>query len=333
VTEINEFSRQQGHLNDPELPPGRALMTEVEKPIVSLHQRLDTLRQAFDRELASFVAEFDELKAVAERAKTAESGQDKRLRQLEERAEGQSELIATLTQEAQEARALRAEVRARDLDIEKLTAEIGSRNELIQLLRQQLGEFEGIKTTSKQRDKKIFEQQHELERKQQEIERAEREIDSLRRELAAAQDNPRDEPSVDTAEFIALKAELDARKSMIRSLRADADRAEDLAAQVEAKRETITVLEESIDQHVKTIAELRRSTDVWKQKYQTAKGRAGVDPNQTLVEEPAFTDGQIEALEALDKLHQGQPERTLAIDMSDALTEARRQKSLSKTPA
>lgn len=333
MTEINEISRKRGHLSDPEMPPGRTLMTEVEKPIVSLHQRLETLRQAFDRELASFVVEFDELKAAAERAKTAENGQDKRLRQLEERAEGQSELIATLTQEAQEARALRDEVRGRDLDIEKLTAEIASRNELIQLLRQQLGEIDGIKSTSRQRDKKIFEQQHELERKQQEIERSQREIDALRSELAAAQENSRDEPSVDTAEFIALKAELDARKSMIRSLRADADRAETLAAQVEAKRETITVLEESIDQHVKTIAELRRSTDVWKQKYQAARNRGGVDPNQTLAEEPAFSEGQLEALEALDKIHNGPPERTLAIDMSDALTEARRQKSLSKTPA
>lgn len=321
-------------------------MSELEKPIISLHQRLESLRQDFDREFILLVAEVDAAREAIEQARTAGNSNDKRLRQLEERAEGQSALIATLTQEAQEARALRDEVRARELEIEKIGSELASKNELIHALRQQLGEVDGIKTTAKQRDKKIFEQQHELERKQQELgrkqhelderqqslDRAQKEIDSLRGELAAAVEVSQVETSVDTAEIVALKSELDARKSMIRSLRADAERAEALEGQIEAKRETIAVLEESIEQHSRTIAELRRSVDAWKKKYQAARGQIGEEQDQTLAEPPEFTDTEIEALKELDKANAGAaPERTLAIDMRDALKEARRQKAQSKT--
>lgn len=330
-------------------------MTDFEKPLLSLHQRVETLRQDFDRELASLVAEVDAAREVIEKARTAGSSQDKRLRQLEERAEGQSALIATLTQEAQEARALRDEVRNRELEIEKQSSELASKSELIHALRQQLGDVDGIKTTAKQRDKKIFEQQHELDRQKQELDRkqqeldrkqqdlderqqalesAQSEIDLLRSELAMAAETSQVETSVDTAEIVALKSELDARKSMIRSLRADAERAEALEGQLEAKRETIAVLEESIDQHGKTIAELRRSVDAWKKKYQAAKGQVGEEQDQTLVEAPEFTDTEIEALKALDKANAGTaPDRTLAIDMRDALKEARRQKAQAKSRA
>jgi hypothetical protein len=140
---------------------------------------------------------------------------------------------------------------------------------------------------------------------------------------------------VDSAEIVALKAELDARKSMIRSLRADVERAEGLAAQVEEKRETIAVLETSIDQHVKTIAELRRSVEAWKNPSQLAKPRVGEDPDSTLAEAPALGDDEIDASDAIDAIETlnpgAPPERTLAIDMRDALTEARRQKAFTKT--
>lgn len=353
VTEVNDFSAGKGHFGAPETGPRRTLMSDLQKPIISLHERLESLRRDFDREFTLLFAEVDAAKDAIEQARSAENGQDKRLRQLEERAEGQSALIATLTQEAQEARALRDEVRTRELEIEKLGSELASKGELIHALRQQLGEVDGIKSTAKQRDKKIFEQQHKLDQKQQELEqkqqelgqkqreldekqqsleRAQREVDSLRNELAAAAEVSQVETSVDTAEIVALKSELDARKSMIRSLRADAERAEALEGQLEAKRETIAVLEESIEQQGKTIAELRRSVDAWKKKYQAAKGEVGEEQNQTLVEPPEFTDTEIEALKELDKANAGAPpDRTLAIDMRDALKEARRQKSLSKT--
>jgi hypothetical protein len=121
---------------------------------------------------------------------------------------------------------------------------------------------------------------------------------------------------------------------MIRSLRADADRAEALESQLDAKRETIAVLEESIEQHSRTIAELRRSVDAWKKKYQAAKGEVGAEQDQTLAEPPEFTDTEIEALKALEKANAGAaPDRTLAIDMRDALKEARRQKAQTKTRA
>ena len=313
-------------------------MSDLQKPISSLHERLESLRKDFDREFTLLFAEVDAAKDAIEQARSAENGQDKRLRQLEERAEGQSALIATLTQEAQEARALRDELRTRELEIEKLGSELASKSDIIHALRQQLGEVDGIKMTAKQRDKKIFEQQHkldqkqhELDEKQQSLERAQREVDSLRGELAAAAEVSQVETSVDTAEIVALKSELDARKSMIRSLRADAERAEALEGQLEEKRETIAVLEESIEQQGKTIAELRRSVDAWKKKYQAKKGQVGDEQDQTLAEPPEFTDTEVEALKELDMANAGKaPEPTLSIDMRDALKEARRQKAQAK---
>ena len=322
VTGINEIMGKTGQFGGPEFRAWAA-MTELKKTILNLNKRLDSMRQDFD---AGLEALRDELERVA-----ADDGHDKRLRLLEERAEGQSELIETLTQEAQEARALRSEVRDRELEIERLTSELNSKKDLVQALRQQLDEVDQLKATAKQRDKKIFEQQHELDRKQQELDSATREIANLRADLEEASESSAEVTAVDTAEIVALKSELDARKSLIKSLRADAERAESLQDQLDAKREAVNVLEESIDQHVETIAELRRSVEGWKKKYQAVKGEALDDQDRTLAELPAFTDTEVEALRELESAKREGPDRTVAIDMRDALKEARRQKQTAKT--
>jgi DNA repair exonuclease SbcCD ATPase subunit len=307
-------------------------MTNLDKTIASLHKRIESIRQEFDGQLAELFSDLDAARAAAGELQAAGDGHDKRLRQLEERAEGQSELIETLTQEAAEARSLRSELRDRDLEIERLNSELGSKKDLVQALRHQLGDVDQLKATAKQRDKKIFEQQHELDRKQQELESAERKLETLRDELDTMSAQTAEDTAVDGAELVALKSELDARKTMIRSLREDADRASSLDAQLEVKRETIRVLEESIDQHVATIAELRRSVDAWKKKYQAAKGEL-CDSDQTLAEPPEFTDTEVEALRALEMAGEMAPERTVAIDMRDALKQARAQKARARTEA
>lgn len=307
-------------------------MTDLEKTIAGVHQRIESLRQDFDGSLAALAAELDAVLASAEEMVSSGESQNKRVRQLEERAEGQSELIETLTQEAQEARTLRRELRDRELEIEKMGSELETKKELIQALRQQLGEVDQLKAAARQHDKKIFEQQHELDRKQTELERANRRISDLKAELESAEERSADATAADGAELDALKAELDARKTMLKSLRADAERATSLEAQLEAKREALGGLEESIDRHVATIAELRKSADAWKKKYQAAKGQLVEDQDQTIAEPPAFTDTEVEALKELESGNRaGAPDRTVAIDMRDALKEARRQKSTAKT--
>ena len=59
---------------------------------------------------------------------------------------------------------------------------------------------------------------------------------------------------------------------MIKSLRADQDRVTALQTSLEEKREIIEQLEASTNRHSNTIAELRRSADMWKRKYQAVKG-------------------------------------------------------------
>lgn len=312
-------------------------MSNIEESITSLHDRLDALRRGFDGEFSAAFTELDRARLAAEEIRQAGSGNDRRLRQLEERAEGQSELIETLTQEAQEARTLRNDLRDRELEVEKLTSELDSKKDLVRALRQQLDDLDQLKAAARQHDKKIFEQQHELDRKQHELdrnqdelERATQRIASLQEELEAVSAESADVTAVDNAELVALKSELDARKTMIKSLREDAERAASLQSQLEAKREAIGVLEDSIDQHVETIADLRKSVDAWKKKWQAAKGEL-VDADQTLAELPAFTDTEVEALKELERSGDGAPDRTVAIDMRDALKEARAQKAKART--
>jgi hypothetical protein len=82
-----------------------------------------------------------------------------------------------------------------------------------------------------------------------------------------------------------------------------------------------------------TISALRRSVDAWKHKYQAVKGRVGEEHDQTLAEPPDFSDTELDAFKALEKVNGDAPDRTVAIDMRDALKEARRQKAQSKAPA
>lgn len=331
MTEIKAKRPETGQFGGLELPFGPSVMTDVENSVASLHQRLSSMREEIEAGFGSLFDELDEIETAAQKLASTEGGHDKRIKQLEERAEGQSELIETLTQEAEEARTLRGEVRERDLEIERLKSELESKSDLVKALRRQAGESDQLKATGKQRDKKIFEQQHQLDRKQKELDRAVSEIAELKAELEVQDEHSADETVADSAELEALKAELDARKSMIKSLKADAKRAESLEAQLAAKVDAVDALEEAIDQHARTIGELRKSVEVWKTKYQAAKGEKLKDRDQTMTELPAFTDTEVEVLKKLDGSKEDLPAATVAIDMRSALKQARRDKARAKT--
>jgi predicted RNase H-like nuclease (RuvC/YqgF family) len=119
-----------------------------------------------------------------------------------------------------------------------------------------------------------------------------------------------------------LRAELDARKAMIKSLRADQDRVGALEAGLEEKREIIRQLEATLNRHSNTIIELKRSAEAWKRKYQTAKGNSPTA--ETSVSLPSLSDSDVLAIEQLEKAGDAKPESTIAIDMRRSLLEARR---------
>ena len=299
-------------------------MTDLDTTIANLRERLRASSDDIVREFSSLFAELDLARSAADQLKSVETDKDQRLKRLEESAEEQGELIASLTQEAEEARALRGEVSERELEIERTASELESKNDLVTAMRRQLEGAEELKTAAKQSDKKIFEQQNELDRMQKELYRSERELIELKEVLEAVNERAADESVVENTELVALKAELDERKTMITSLRKNAEKAGALEARLEAKCEAVDAFEE-------TISELRRSVEGWRSKYQAAKGEDLADVGHTVTELPVLTNTEVNVLKKLENLSEEGTGQTVAIDMRAALKEALEDKTRAKS--
>ena len=126
----------------------------------------------------------------------------------------------------------------------------------------------------------------------------------------------------ESAELEALRAELEARKVMIKSLRADQDRVAALQATIDEKSEIVRQLEASLNRHSNTIVELKRGADGWKRKYQAVKGSSSTA--ETSVSVPTLSETDVRVIEQLDKDVTTDTESTIAIDMRSSLLEARR---------
>jgi len=270
-------------------------MTTYDTSFSNLHDRIEGLRRDFDAALAGLFTELDQAReAVAELQGSGDEHAGK-LEKAEERIAAQDELIETLNQELKEAAAMRTEVRDRELEIERMRSELDTKVDLVKAVREQLA-------------------------------RANEQNSTLQKKLAEAREQTEEATAMDNAEIVALKTELEARRTMIKSLREDAERAESLAEQLDGKREVISQLEESIDQHVHTIAELRKSADAWRLKYLATKGQPTSDLDDTLSEEPAFTDTEIDALRQLEQSGDTS-DRTIAINMRAVLDRVRSRKA------
>ena len=79
-------------------------------------------------------------------------------------------------------------------------------------------------------------------------------------------------------------------------------------------------LEESLSYHATTIADLKRSAENWRRKYQDLR----LEATGEFRSEPTFTETDIRAIENLQKQGGAIPEHTIAIDMRESLAEARR---------
>jgi chromosome segregation ATPase len=233
---------------------------------------------------------------------------------LEERIRGQGELIDTLKSEAGSAAELRSEVRAKDLEIERLSSEIESKQELVRALRRDAESVDRLKAEVKLKDKEIA----GLHKEQRQ---AEKRIAELTAELESLRESSESKGSHEKAELEAVRAELDARKTLIKSLRADGDRVAALETRLDEKRDIIAKLEASINKHVETIAELKRSGEMWKKKYQELRSR---DPAATSMEIPSLSQTDVAALQQLEATDVPSADHTIAIDMRRPLSEARR---------
>jgi predicted RNase H-like nuclease (RuvC/YqgF family) len=282
----------------------------------ALRERLTVLLADWGAEMSMLLRELDDARKQLADQDTKTTNHARELKTLEDRNRGQVELIETLKSEASSASDLRAEVRAKDLEVERLASEIESKQELVRALRRDAESVDRLKTEAKVKDREIA----ELRKEQRQ---AEKRIGELGAELESLRDTAESAGSHEKTELEAVRAELDARKTLIKSLRADADRVGALEARLEEKREIVTKLEASINKHVETIAELKRSGELWRKKYQDLRAR---DPAATSMEIPALSQTDVAALQQLERTDVAgtAPERTIAIDMRRPLSEARR---------
>jgi predicted RNase H-like nuclease (RuvC/YqgF family) len=111
---------------------------DLKSSLASLHGRLNSMQDEFQRDLSSLIGELESALSAADQLGSIAADQDQRVRRLEARADGQNSVIETLSQEAVESHGLRRTVRERDLEIARLTRELDTKNDLINALRRQL---------------------------------------------------------------------------------------------------------------------------------------------------------------------------------------------------
>lgn len=154
-----------------------------------------------------------------------------------------AENAQALENQANELAKLRQRIRERDMALDHLTK------------------------TSKERDAKFAELDRELRS-------ARSRVDELERQLATL-DRPAQQKNVPQDEVEAMRAELAARKLLVKTLRTDAERGKALEKEVAENRDLIAKLKVTIDRHSRTNAELRRGADNWERKYRELSESAG----------------------------------------------------------
>jgi chromosome segregation ATPase len=289
-------------------------MTDPTATIQGLRDRLTGLLADWGSELASVLKELEEKRARVAELEGGVAGRADELEQLKQRIEGQNTLIEALRGDAEEASKLRAEVRSKDLEFERVSSELESKKELVRALRRDTDGVDRAKADARGKEREIEELKSKLQR-------AERQANDAAEQLANLREATEGKASEEQAEIDALRAELEARKTVIKSLRSDQERVAALQAGLDEKRDVIEQLEASISRHSNTIAELRRSVEVWKRKYQAARGDSPTAT--TSVSLPSLSDTDVRVIEQLDKTGT-KSDATIAIDMRRSLLEARR---------
>jgi chromosome segregation ATPase len=283
--------------------------------VQALRERLTGLLADWGSELAVVLKELEEKRARVAELEDGAAGRRDELKTLQERIDGQNTLIEALRGDAEEASKLRAEVRARDLELERATSELESKRELVMALRRDVDGNERLKSEARHKDR-------EIEDLRSKVQRAERQAAEAAEQLEGLREAAEGKASAEESELEALRSELEARKTLIKSLRADQDRVAVLQASLDEKREIIEQLEASMNRNSNTIAELRRSADTWKRKYQALKGESPTAT--TSINLPSLSETDVRVIEQMDRSSGSNNEATIAIDMRRSLLEARR---------
>jgi chromosome segregation ATPase len=279
-------------------------MTDLETPIGTIRERLSGLLADWGADFSSLLTELEEKRARLDELETDAADKTDRVGALSRQVEAQDTLIESLNLEADEATALRKEIHDRDLELEKKSAEIGSKHELISALRQDTEGIGRLKGDGRVKDQEIARLVIE---KEQAVQHA--------AELTASTLT-----GIDTAaQLEAVRAELEARKSVIESLRGDAERAQALEAQLEEKRGVIAKLEVSVDRHAGSIAELQQTVASWRAKYAALKSREPSAGSATSPALPVLTGGELQSLESAEDVSGDLTDATVSVDMRESL--------------
>ena len=289
--------------------------SDTQDRIEGLRERLTELLAEWGAEMSGVLTELEQCRTQLRAVEGDTAERDREMASLGERLRGQDELINALKGDAEAASELRRDLNERELEIERMKSELDSKKELIGALRRDAENTERLKSEAKRRDGELEELRAAKNRLEAEVRRLEEAVASLT-EAADA------DSSEEAAEIESLRTELEARKSMIKSLRADAERAHALEGRLEEKRDIVRQLEATINRHANTIVELKRNADVWKRKYRSLKGVEST--TVTNAELPAFADTDIPEIPEPTGDPEANGERTIAIDMRRSLIEARR---------
>jgi len=281
--------------------------------IQGLRDRLTGLLADWGAELVEVLRELEEKRKRVAELEGGAAGRSDEVEQLKQRIEGQDTLIEALRSDSEDAARLRAELRTRDLEFERVSSELESKKELVRALRRDTDGVDRVRTESRR----------EVEELKGKLQRAEAQAVKASQELAALREATDTKNNEGTMELEELRADLEARKSLIKSLRSDQERLEPLQASLQEKQEIIAQLEGAMNRHSSTIAELRRNVESWKGKYMAVKGESSTA--STSVDIPALSDTDVRVIEQIEKKAGGvKQESTIAIDMRRSLLEARR---------
>ena len=278
-----------------------------------LKERLLTLLAECGAELSGAFDRFDAQEAELERLQCLRTEEEQQLQALTEKAEGQENLIEVLRAEAEETHSLAETVRERDQEVERLRSELESKQELVTALRRDKSGNEELQAKLHERDDELTQLREQLAAAEDRASQLESERDELSADAAS-------EAAEEWAETSALRTELEARKALIRSLRADAERVDRLQQEIESKRDIIVELEALIDQHVETIAGLRRNGDRWRRKYQMLRGGG----TETSAPAAAAPETDFDVIGMIEEAAGGEHGNTVAIDVKVPLSEARK---------
>lgn len=291
---------------------------ELKIPMSTIRERFTGMLADWGADFSTLLEELEEKRALLQEIEAEAAKKSHEIEAVHKRVKVQDTLIETLKAEAEEAGTLRKEIRVKDRELEKKKSEIDSKHVLIDSLRRdikEVGQLKGaIKTKDKENARLVKEKQHA----QQHAAKLTEELKSLTEEFKILDASA--SMAIDAAtELEAVRAELDMRKTLIESLRVDAERAQALEAQLKKKRDVISKLEASIDQHVSTLAESQQSVTTWKEKYASLKSR---DPSSESTIAPELTEEELQTQESAEDISEDPSAATAPHDMRKSLLEA-----------